>query len=192
MYDQALKDLTAAIILNPMYSDAYLNRAKAYNEKGMKEEADKDFNEALKADPDKFTSYVDAASTETLFDEEPTSNKEIVAEHLQQGLEDLKNERYYEAVENFTEVINLSADNAQAYINRGQAYVELGQHDEAMVDLNRAVLYDPLNPSLYYWRALAWKGLDSPINLVADLKLSCELGYGPACEEYEKQKPQKH
>jgi hypothetical protein len=61
-----------------------------------------------------------------------------------------------------------------------------------MVDLNRAVLYDPLNPSLYYWRALAWKGLDSPINMVADLKLSCELGYGPACEEYEKQKPQKH
>ena len=192
MYDEAIKDFTAAIILNPVYSDAYLNRAKAYNEKGMSEEAEADFSQAIRADSDKFSSYADLAASESLFEEDGLSNREKAAKFMTMGLNDLKNENYPQAIENFTQVIKVSPDNAMAYINRGQAYVELNQPDEAMVDLNKAVIYDPLNPSLYYWRAKTWKLLDSPINMVADLKLSCELGYQPACEEYESCKPQKH
>jgi tetratricopeptide (TPR) repeat protein len=192
MYDQANKDFTAAIILNPMYSDAFLNRARAYSEKGMEEEAESDYNQAIKADPDKFSSFADLDGSESLFDEESSSTKEKTANYYQQGLEDLRNEKYYEAIENLTQAINLSSNDAGPYIYRGQAYIELGQPDEAMVDLNRAVIYDPLNPALYYWRAMAWKALDSPINLVADLKLSCELGYEPACDEYQSLKPKKH
>jgi tetratricopeptide (TPR) repeat protein len=192
MFDQATKDFTAAIILNPMYSDAYLNRARAYAEKGMKEEAELDYNQAIKAAPDKFSGFMDLDSSESLFDEDNSSSKEKAAKYIQQGLEDLKAEKYYEAIESFTQAINLSADDARGYINRGQAYVELNQPDEAMVDLNRAVIYDPLNPTLYYWRAMAWKALDSRINTVADLKLSCELGYEPACNEYQRLKPKKH
>jgi tetratricopeptide (TPR) repeat protein len=192
MFDQATKDFTAAIILNPMYSDAYLNRARAYAEKGMKEEAELDYNQAIKAAPDKFSGFMDLDSSESLFDEDNSSSKEKAAKYIQQGLEDLKAEKYYEAIESFTQAINLSPDDARGYINRGQAYVELDQPDEAIVDLNRAVIYDPLNPTLYYWRAMAWKALDSRINTVADLKLSCELGYEPACNEYQMLKPKKH
>ena len=61
-----------------------------------------------------------------------------------------------------------------------------------MVDLNRAVRIDPLNPAAYYWRAMAWKALNSPINMVADFKVACELGDERACLEYESHKPQKH
>jgi tetratricopeptide (TPR) repeat protein/predicted RNA-binding Zn-ribbon protein involved in translation (DUF1610 family) len=192
MFDEAIKDFTAAIILNPVYSDAYLNRAKAYNEKGMKEEADADFNQAIRADTDKLADYVDLADSESLFGDDSVPVREKIAGHMHQGLADLKNEDYQQAIENFSQVINMAADNAQAYINRAQAYIELGLNDEAMVDLNRAVIYEPLNPSLYYWRAKAWKAMNSPINMVSDLKLSCELGYQPAREEYEKCKPQKH
>jgi tetratricopeptide (TPR) repeat protein len=192
MFDQATKDFTAAIILNPMYSDAFLNRARAYSERGMEEEAESDYNQAIKAAPEKFSSFDDLDSSESLFEEESSSTKEKAASYFQQGLEDLKNEKYSEAIENLTQAIILSSNDASPYIYRGQAYIELGQPDEAMVDLNRAVIYDPLNPALYYWRAMAWKALDSPINLVADLKLSCELGYEPACNEYQNHKPKKH
>ena len=192
MFDQATKDFTAAIILNPMYSDAFLNRARAYSERGMEEEAESDYNQAIKAAPEKFSSFDDLDSSESLFDEDDSSSKEKAAKYIQQGLEDLKAEKYYEAIESFTQAINLSSDDARGYINRGQAYIELNQPDEAMVDLNRAVIYDPLNPALYYWRAMAWKALDSRINLVSDLKLSCELGYEPACDEYQRLKPKKH
>jgi len=192
MYDQATRDFTAAIILNPMYSDAFLNRARAYAEKGMEEEAESDYNQAIKTDPEKFSDFADLGDSESLFDEDSPSTKEKAANYFQQGLENLKNEKYHEAIENLSEAINLSSNDADLYIYRGQAYIELGQPDEATVDLNRAAMYDPLNPALYYWRAMAWKALDSPINLVADLKLSCELGYEPACREYQALKPQKH
>jgi tetratricopeptide (TPR) repeat protein len=192
MYDQATKDFTAAIILNPMYSDAFLNRARAYSEKGMKEEAELDYDQAIKAASEEFSDFADLDRSEFLFDEDNTSSKEKAAKYIQQGLEDLKAEKYYEATESFTQAINVSSEDARGYLYRGQAYVELDQPDEAMVDLNRAVIYDPLNQTLYYWRAMAWKALDSRINMVADLKLSCELGYEPACNEYQRLKPQKH
>ena len=190
--DEAIRDFTAAIILNPTYSDAYLNRARAYSEKGMTDEAGSDYNQAVKAEPAKFSNFIDLDGTESLFAEEGLSNKEKEAEFIQQGLENLKSNKYNEAIESFSQAIALSANNAVSHIYRGQAYVELGQPDEAMVDLNRAVIFDPLNPVLYYWRAMAWKALDSSINMVADLKLSCELGYAPACVEYETLKPKKH
>ena len=192
MHDQAIKDFTAAIILNPMYSDAFLNRARAYSEKGMTEEAESDYNHAIKADPDKFSSFIDPDSAEALFDDEFSSIKEKAARYIDQGMEDLKNENYYEAIESFTEAINLSSNDAVCYINRGRAYLKLNKPDEAMVDLNRAAIFDPLNPTLYYLRAMAWKALNSSINMVADLKVSCELGYEPACIEYNRLKPQKH
>ncbi len=192
IYDLAIKDFSSAIILNPMYSDAYLNRAKAYSEKGMLDEAEIDYNQAIKAAPDTFTRFVDLEDSEELFDEDCSSDKEKAAKFMQQGMENLKSEKHYEAVESFTRAINLSSKDAIGYIQRGQAYVELNQPDEAMVDLNRAVLFDPFNPALYYWRAMAWKALDSPINMIADFKLSCELGYEPACMEYIRLKPQKN
>jgi len=192
MLEPAIKDFTAAIILNPTFSDAYLNRARAYSEKGMKEEADTDYQQVVKGEPDKFSGFIELDDSESLFYDEETSNREKAADYIQHGLENLKNEKWHEAIENFTEAINLSANEALGYILRGQVYVELRQADEAMVDLNRAVIYDPLNPALYYWRAMAWKLLDSKINIVSDLKLACELGYEPACSEYESHKPQKH
>jgi len=192
LHDEAIKDFTKAIILNPTYSDAYLNRARAYSEKGMSDEADSDYSQAVEAEPDKFSSFIDLDGAESLFEEEGLSTKEKEAEYIQQGLENLKRKKYHEAIESFTQAINLSTNNAISYICRGQAYVELGQPDEAVVDLNRAVIFDPLNPVLYYWRAMAWKALESSINMVEDLKVSCELGYAPACIEYETFKPQKH
>ena len=192
MYGQATKDFTAAIILNPMYSDAFLNRARAYAERGMDEEADSDYNQAIKTASDKFSGFDNLETSESLFEEESASAKEKAAQCLQQGSEDLKKEKYYEAIENFTQAITLSSNDAGPYIYRGQAFIELGQPDKAMVDLNQAVIYDPLNSALYYYRAMVWKALDSPINLVADLKLSWELGYKPACEEYHNLKPKKH
>ena len=192
MYGQATKDFTAAIILNPMYSDAFLNRARAYAERGMDEEADSDYNQAIKTASDKFSGFDNLETSESLFEEESASAKEKAAQCLQQGSEDLKKEKYYEAIENFTQAITLSSNDAGPYIYRGQAFIELGQPDKAMVDLNQAVIYDPLNSALYYYRAMVWKALDSPINLIADLKLSWELGYEPACEEYHNLKPKKH
>ncbi|KPK00558.1 MAG: hypothetical protein AMJ60_00835 [Desulfobacterales bacterium SG8_35] len=191
MHDQAIKDFTAAVVLNPMFSDAYLNRGRAYSEKGMPEEAMNDFNQAIKADSDHAFDFVDRAAPAIQIDEESAANKEESAKFIQMGLADLNSEKYEAAVENFTQAINLEASEAEGYINRGRAYIKLAKPDEAMADFKQAVLFDPLNASLYYWRAQAWKTKNDQFNMTEDLKLSCEMGYEPACLEYRKLKPTK-
>jgi len=191
MYDQAIKDFTAAVVLNPMFSDAYLNRGKAYSEKGMPEEAMNDFNQAIKADSDHAYDFVDRAAPAITIDEESEASSEEAAKFMQQGLAELESEKYKEAAENFSQAINLAESEAEGYINRGRAYILLGKNDEALADFKQAALFDPLNSSLYYWRAQAWKAKDDQFNMTEDLKLSCEMGYEPACLEYRKQKPAK-
>ncbi len=190
MHDQAIKDFTAAVVLNPLFSDAYLNRGRAYSEKGMPEEAMNDFNQAIKADSDHSFGFVDRAapSIHKDMDEESSGNKEKALQFIQLGLADLKSDKFTEAAENFTQAINLTPSNAEGYINRGRAYIKLDKVDEAMADFNQGVIFDPLNATLYYWRAQAWKAKDDQFNVTEDLKLSCEMGYEPACFEYRKLK----
>jgi tetratricopeptide (TPR) repeat protein len=191
MFDQAIKDFTAAIVLNPMFSDAYLNRGRAYSEKGMPDEAMTDFNQAIKADSDHSFSFIDRAAPGVHIEADSASNKEEAEQFNKKGLADLESKKYKEAVENFTHAINLSSSDADAHIYRGRAYIMLDKPDEAMADFNQAVLFDPLNAALYYWRAQAWKIKKDQFNTTEDLKLSCEMGHEPACLEYKKLKPPK-
>jgi tetratricopeptide (TPR) repeat protein len=189
MYDQAIKDFTSALILNPTYGYAYLNRGRAYAEKGMPEEAMKDYVQATRTDFEHGSfSLTGQAPLGAIFDEENTDNIEEAATFNQQGLADLKNKKYEAAVESFTQAISLSASDADSYIYRGLAYIKLSHPNKAMADFNQAVLYDPLNPSLYYWRAQVWRAKDDSFNMIEDFKRSCELGYEPACNAYRKHK----
>ena len=190
MYDKAIKDFTSALILNPMFGAAYLNRGRAYSDKGMSDEAMMDYNQAIRTDFE-HSSYNISNQAEPVFfiDEEKTGSEEESARFNQLGQADLENEKYEEALEKFTQAIHLSPNNAEGYINRATAYIKLLQPDKAMADFSKAVLLDPLNSSLYYWRAQAWQAKDDSFNMYEDLKCSCELGYEPACIEYRKFKP---
>ena len=184
MYNEAIKDFAAALVLNPMFSDAYLNRGRAYSEKGMPEEAMNDFKQAVKADSDQSFSFVSPTSPELLINEDESNNLEEAAKFNRLGSGDMQKEKYQDAVENFTQSINLAANEAEGYFNRGRAFLMLDQPDEALADFNEAVLFDPLNAALYYWRAQAWRAKDNQGNMREDLKLSCEMGHDPACLEY--------
>ena len=192
MYDQSIKDFTAALVLDPMYSYAYLNRGRAYSGKGMPEEAMRDFKEAIRSDLESTPANLAGQAAPGCYnDEEEAANRQKAAAFNEQGLADLKNGNYEEAVENFTRAVSLSAGDAEGYANRGQAYIKLFQPDKAMADLNQAVRLAPLNPTLYFWRAQAWKAKDDLPSMAEDLKLSCELGYEPACLAYSKIRPPK-
>ena len=192
MYDQAIKDFTSALILDPTYGFAYLNRGKAYSGKGMHEEAMADFKEAIRSDSEDSSACLFGQAIPRAYnDNEETPDKQKAAEFIAKGRSDLKNEKYEDAAANFTRAINLSSEDAEIFAYRGNAYVKLLQPDKAMADLKQAVELDPLNPILYFWRAQAWKAKNDLSNMAEDLKLSCELGYEPACQAYSKLTPLK-
>ena len=185
MYNEAIKDFASALILNPMFSDAYLNRGRAYSEKGMPEEAMKDFKQAVKADADQSFTYIDRAAPDVhIVENRSSSNLNEAAKFNQLGTSAIENEKFQDAVDNFTKAINLASSEAEGYINRGRAFLKLDKPDDALADFNEAVLFDPLNASLYYWRAQAWRAKDEHFSMMEDIKLSCEMGHEPACLEY--------
>ena len=52
---------------------------------------------------------------------------------------------YEKAVEAYTEYLRMQPRDIKSIYNRGRAYEELGQHEEALVDFRRVIKEDPLN-----------------------------------------------
>jgi len=189
LFDQAIKDFSSSIVLNPMFSDAFLNRGRAYSEKGMPEEAMNDFNQAIKADSDHADMpFLDRAAPAIQEDEASLADKGKAESLNQQGVANMEKELYNEAIKDFTQAIDLLATFADAYINRGRIYTLQKDLKKALADFNQAVMFDPLNAEIYYWRAQVWKEKDDNYNMSEDLKLACEMGYEAACLEYKKLK----
>ena len=192
LYDQAIKDFSSAIVLNPMFSDAFLNRGRAYSEKGMPEEAMNDFNHAIKADSDHADIHLfDRAAPSIQEDTESKADRGEAESLNQQGVVNMEKELYEEAIKNFTQAINLQTTFADAYINRGRIYTLQKEINLAVADFNQAVMFDPLNAEIYYWRSQAWKEKGDAYNLSEDLKLACEMGHEGACLEYKNLKSAK-
>jgi lipoprotein NlpI len=98
---------------------AYVNRAKAYLDKGDYDRAIADATEAIRLDPKFALAYASRAGG-----------------YLDKG-------DYDRAIADATEAIRLDAKTAFAYVNRAGAYVDKGDYDRAIVDATEAIRLDP-------------------------------------------------
>ena len=70
--------------------------------------------------------------------------------------------RYENAIDDFTEVIDLSAPEARAYYNRGVAYRSAGRFEDAIEDFGRYIESYPDNASTYVHRGDCLRGMEEP------------------------------
>jgi tetratricopeptide (TPR) repeat protein len=67
---------------------------------------------------------------------------------------------YDHAISEYTEALKLDPDNdfanASVYYHRGLAYGYKNEYDQAIRDLNRAILLNPCEANAYYYRGLAY------------------------------------
>lgn len=80
------------------------------------------------------------------------SGKEV----FEKGVLLLKEDKYQEAVDTFTELILMAPDNPDAYKNRGVAYMKLNQYDLAIADFERTKELNPDLKGLYSNLGVAW------------------------------------
>lgn len=92
---------------------------------------------------------------------------------------------YEEAIIDYTRAIELSPEFAMLYGNRGAVYNELGRYEEALVDLNKAIELDPGYVNAYNNRGYTYYMLGDMKKARVDLKKACEMGFEPACQNYE-------
>ena len=89
------------------------------------------------------------------------------------------------AIDTFTALLAIQPDNVAALRGRGDLYLGIGKHADAIADFNRALAFEPKEPGLL--NNLAWVLATSPIDKLRDGKRAVELAT-KACEETEYKK----
>ena len=154
MNEQAQRDFSKVIELHPNWPGAYLGRANAWINLGDANKATADYREAANLDP---------GSTEELIIHRLVveAHHHISRKITKRPLPRLRKrwnsittacrhyatrtasywyaEQFVEATDDYSQLLELAPDAAFAYVGRGQVYVELGEYETALVDLNQAV-----------------------------------------------------
>jgi tetratricopeptide (TPR) repeat protein len=86
--------------------------------------------------------------------------------------------QYDRAIADFTRVIELPSTQARkaiSYLNRGVSYQRLGNHQQAVADLNQSITLEPNNPIAYEWRGRSYVALGNKAQACADFRKGLEL-----------------
>lgn len=96
------------------------------------------------------------------------------AEWFEIGLQTGIAEKWQMAHDAFTRAIELSQDNAYAYYNRGITSGKLGNHNEEIIDYNKALALNPKS-QIYYNRGIANAQLGKNTKAIEDFNQAIEL-----------------
>jgi tetratricopeptide (TPR) repeat protein len=132
IYDLAIEDLTQAIRLDPNSSVAYVERGRAYSDKGDYDRAIADYNQALRINPDLAVAYNNRGNA-----------------YYNKG-------DYDRAIADYTQALRINPNYSNAYISRGNAYYNKRDYDRAIADYNQALRVDPNSANAYIGRGNAY------------------------------------
>jgi len=119
--DEAVKEFTKAIELDPSGAHAHDNLATVYAEKKLYKEALAEYLTALRLEPESATAHYNLAC------------------FLSTHAGDM-------AVEQYKEAIELDPDYADAHLNLGMTYADMDRRDEAKAELQIAIQLDAQDP----------------------------------------------
>lgn len=130
-YEEAVRDLSEAIKLNPGDAFNYQSRAVNYHLLYRYSEALADFRRAIELSPDNAGNY-------------------YLRGQVYYDVQD-----YQRAAQDYSAAIRHAPSHKNYYEVRGFAHLHLGDYDAMMDDFNRCVELEPKNSLTYYWRSVA-------------------------------------
>ena len=80
------------------------------------------------------------------------------------------------ALADYNKALEIKPDNAGAYVNRGLAYANQGELDQAIADFSKALDLDPQYANAYHLRAIAYFGQGKFAHAWRDVKRAQILG----------------
>jgi tetratricopeptide (TPR) repeat protein len=88
----------------------------------------------------------------------PIDERKLLAnskERVSAEIVNLESRRQNKRIEKFTEAIELDANNASAWFNRGRTHIDAKNYRQAIKDFNRAIKLDQNNPQFFNGRGVA-------------------------------------
>ena len=165
-YANAVKDYTRLIANDPKDAYAYGKRADIYMIQKDYDKAIADYDKAIKFEDDSEIKsyYVDDKRNAVNAKRGPKKKEELAKKFAGVKPNDKKalwkltktyeeKEDYDLAIEGYTRLINLDANDAEAYSGRGGCYIYKGNYSRALEDYNQAIKLNPENVSDYADRA---------------------------------------
>lgn len=153
-YDHAIKDLNAAIAMDPKYVAAYLTRGDAYEKKGGNARAMSDYDMAIMLDPKDADPYnyrcwlraiqgLDLGAARADCDTAIQLKNDDSNSLDSRGLVGIKQEKFAYAWADYDAAVRAKPDMASALYGRGIAALRLGRLADGKADLARAAELDP-------------------------------------------------
>ena len=99
--------------------------------------------------------------------------------HADQSYKLFNQGRYEEAIKECTEAIELAPNFAEAYSNRGIAYVQKDELDQAITDFDKAIELDPELAKAYNNRGYAYYLKGEVAKAISDFENCIELSNDP-------------
>ena len=155
--DDSLRDLDAALRINPRSMLVHLNRAMALARKGDRENALSAFDRAIELD----ATFADA--------------------HSERCLLLIRMDEPGRALESCDAALRLAPDLPAARLNRSVLHLRAGRLEEALADVERVLRFDPASPIALYNRGRIYLGLGRHAESARDLRAACKSGLQPAC-----------
>jgi Tfp pilus assembly protein PilF len=157
--DEALRDIEAALKLNPRNTHAYLNRGTIASRRGDNARALADFDRAIALDP----AFAEAHSERC-----------AVLILLEQAVP---------ARESCDTALRLAPGLTKARINRAVLSARAQRMEDALADLDEALKLEPASGIALYNRGLVYRESARSAQAGRDLRSSCDGGFAPACAE---------
>jgi tetratricopeptide (TPR) repeat protein len=152
-FDEAIRDQSEALRLNPTLTDAHIGRGFAYQRKGEREKAVIDFSEAIRLDPNSAAAYYNRGTVLLQnseperalpdFEEAVRCNPQSVEPLVMRGLCYLAQNNLDRALANFDGAIATDSTNAMGYMERANLYFRKGEYEKGDRDREYARRLNP-------------------------------------------------
>ena len=174
-YDEAIEAFTRALEINPHDQDACFLRWVAWRKKaklhgilylsgiGLKPVCDNKEFQAL------------VAKLEAQFSGKKTERRLSTNIWLRQGISFMNSQRYDDAINAFTEALEINPRYAEAYFFRGGTWYRKGDYDRAIADFTKALEINPGYAKAYSLRGGAWDKKGDYDRAIADYTKALEI-----------------
>jgi protein O-mannosyl-transferase len=158
--ENAIRDYSAAITLNPFYQEAVYNRGIAYEKIGAYDLALRDYDKALELNPSNYQAL---------------NNRGIL--YGKYGSYDL-------SIECFNRALAINPRYPESYFNRGLTFSLIGKFRDAMEDFNRTIDLNPQFAQAYFQRGNIYLRMNQKMEAMDDFRKACDLGIKEACSAF--------
>ena len=183
--NDAIRDYTKALQLDPNLAFAYENRGQLYDESGEREKAYHDYSQAIRLDPNSHRALFDRGLINLErkdldqaiedFSEAVRTDPSSAAAYNNRGLVYSYKKDFDRALSNFDAAIQLRPNYASALGDRGYVYFEKKQYEKAIADLTEAIRLDPKHEANYRLRGFCLKDDRRFKDAIADFNKALQL-----------------